>query len=181
MKHNITIGNIGTIPANPDTEDEAAKLFAEYYHQSISNYGRASGEDVTWSVDDEPVFEFIGYLSAQEDRSLYEVVDHGVDHAQYFSFPSAMHTKFDESYFGCGSTYREALDDALESFALSEDNKYKRQAIIACIESDPALKIDDETNEKYSVEAELRSQGLINDDGEWPDECELYYYVSIRV
>ena len=34
MKHTITISNIGTIPANPDTEDEDAKLFAEYHRQS---------------------------------------------------------------------------------------------------------------------------------------------------
>jgi len=52
MKHQILVGNIGTV-RDTDSHKEALSAFREYKAQSKEGYGRASGEPVTWLQDGE--------------------------------------------------------------------------------------------------------------------------------
>ena len=47
----------------------------------------------------------------------YELLDHGVDHSQYFQGCGTAHTDYDECATGIGNDPREALDDCLDQIA----------------------------------------------------------------
>lgn len=47
----------------------------------------------------------------------FRIVDHGIEHEQYFQGHGLAHTKYRDTATGCGSTPGEALDDALDSLA----------------------------------------------------------------
>lgn len=49
--------------------------------------------------------------------SEHEVIDHGVEHEQYFQGCGVSFTRFEECYTGCGASAHDALDDALEQAA----------------------------------------------------------------
>lgn len=51
----------------------------------------------------------------------YEIVDHGEDGASYFPGCGVAFTDFDSVATGCGSSAREALEDALEQSVMGED------------------------------------------------------------
>ncbi len=56
----------------------------------------------------------------------YEIVDHGVEHEQYFQGCGVVFTKFDDVATGLGNSPREALENALEDliqcgYEISED------------------------------------------------------------
>lgn len=73
----------------------------------------------------------------------YEIIDHGVEHEQYFQGCGVSHTKFDEVYTGIGSTLREALRDADEQMAGSlgtylQNDELEEEIETASNESDPA-------------------------------------------
>lgn len=59
--YSVTVSNIGTVYTGNGRD--AKRVFATYRKQSLENYGRAAGEDVTQWRDGEPVREFIGSLS----------------------------------------------------------------------------------------------------------------------
>ena len=179
MKHQLIVGNIGSVLVT-ESRSEALKTFAEYYHQSLASGGRASGESITWLVDGEPVVEFVGEFDVPEGETwhpLYEIVDHGIDHAQYFRGCGVSHTPFKRISTGCGENGWAALDDALENIAMS-DNSDRNSAIIACIEHE--TEDQKEAYESISVTAQLEANGELDEDGNVPEGCELYYYLSIR-
>lgn len=60
----VNVGNIGNIEY--DTKEEAEAAYDEYVEQSMSNHGRAAGEDVTLMIDGEPVKEYFGTLGEEE-------------------------------------------------------------------------------------------------------------------
>jgi hypothetical protein len=80
---------------------------------------------------------------------LYSVESHGVDHAQYFPGAGVSHTVYDDCFTGCGSSEREALEDALESFYQSgeyafaedycEDNPSADRSLFDCFPTKPEL------------------------------------------
>lgn len=47
----------------------------------------------------------------------FEVLDHGIDHAQYFQGCGVCFTRFENVSTGCGNNFQEAIDDALEQIA----------------------------------------------------------------
>jgi hypothetical protein len=179
MKYQLIVGNIGTV-LDTDNEDEILNAFAEYYHQSIALSGRACGENVTWMSDGEPVFEYVGDIDTPSElwRPLYQIVDHGIDHAQYFRGCGTSYTEFDECVTGCGSSGLEALDDAMEQMAMSGCPHGRWVVIEACI--DHEMKQHRAALEADSVEAHLRKHRELTEDDEVPEMCELYYYLSIR-
>ena len=65
MKHEVIVGNIGTV-THQGTYAEAEKCFREYRHQSVTNYGRAAGESVTWFRGGEIYKEYIGRRDKKE-------------------------------------------------------------------------------------------------------------------
>ncbi len=109
----------------------------------------------------------------------FQVVDHGIEHEQYFQGCGVAFTEYDECVTGCGDNFAEALDDALESIA--QDN----------IDVD-ALELEIHRDEDWmgewpttpsatSVFQKHNPEAYDEDSDEWDmDGCELYYYVSIR-
>jgi len=102
----------------------------------------------------------------------YDIVDRGIEGSQYFQGCGTSFTKFDACYTGCGSNPAEAIDDALEQIAMCGEHEIEG--------------FEEQMKEDYPQ--------YLTSDGDWSptpyahaecseedDECELYYYVSIRV
>jgi hypothetical protein len=53
--------------------------------------------------------------------SDYQLIDHGIDHSQYFPGCGTAFTPYDHCVTGCGDNFAEALDDALEMMAQGTD------------------------------------------------------------
>jgi hypothetical protein len=95
----------------------------------------------------------------------YQLLDHGIDHAQYFQGCGTAFTDYDEVVTGAGSDFSEAIEQALEQLAMMD---YDADDIEARIKEDEDLK-------------EWPTQPNTDEDHEENEESELYYYVSIRV
>jgi hypothetical protein len=114
----------------------------------------------------------------------FDVVDHGIEQCQYFQGESAMFTRFDSCETGCGDTFADALDDALESLAQSDveidfdDLETRIKEFLGLKPSDPLP-----ANTSASEWIEARAAKYLDadsDSAEGFDDCEFYYYVSIR-
>ena len=97
----------------------------------------------------------------------FELVDHGIEHEQYFQGCGISCTEYNAIATGCGSNPAEAIDDALESLAQQDwDVDGMEERILAeCFTGNsrrPARKLP----RKPQV-------------GRKQEDC--YYYVSIRV
>lgn len=90
--------------------------------------------------------------------SAYQIVDHGIEHEQYFQGCGVSYTEYEDCYTGIGQTLWEALDDALDIMATEEKYEYN---------SNPELiaEIDNANN-------------VVSYDVDWEDH---WYYASIRV
>jgi len=93
----------------------------------------------------------------------FEVVDHGIEHSQYFHGCGTAFTKFEHVATGCGNDFAEAMEDALESIAQQHSD------------------IDFPAFEQ-AIKAEIGCKTV-----SWPesdavpeDAEDCYYYVSIR-
>jgi len=97
--------------------------------------------------------------------SEYQLCDHGIDGAQYFSGCGISYTSFDYVSTGCGSNFAEAIDEALDGVA---QDGFDSEALEEAIMLDEGLsKWPTVPNtDKYYTE----------ENG----ENEMYYYVSIR-
>lgn len=121
--------------------------------------------------------------------TCFEIVDHGIDHAQYFQGCGVSRTKFSDVATGCGDNPSEAFADALETLALDGWDVSK---VETSAEGIVYLKA-----EKPSASDEVREH-LANDTAQGADESdedyearidellsdcdsELYYYLSVRV
>ena len=105
----------------------------------------------------------------------YEIVDHGIDNSQYFQGCGVSYTEFDECATGCGSNALEAFDDAMEQIAMRES------VDLSSIENGPEYKTaNTKKSQRFTVEALLIRDGAMKRGGDFPDDCEMYYYVSIR-
>jgi hypothetical protein len=96
----------------------------------------------------------------------YEIVDHGVDHSDYFQGCGVAYTEFDKCYTGAGRSLKEALGDALEQIGEHYD-------LLGC----PDLL--GECNE--SSDNDRVTQSYENIREKEPEDSQLYYYASIRV
>ena len=96
-----------------------------------------------------------------------EVTDYGIDHAQYFQGHGVSFTRYTHAYLGCGSNYKEALDDAIEQVAM--EGEFDCEGI----------------DEKIYTENELYGKDLesVNTDSyhEENENSEMYYYVGLRI
>lgn len=89
---------------------------------------------------------------------MIQINDFGVDNSQYFQGDSAMYTSFDNCEVGCGSNFKEAVEDALESIAQQVSS-----ADFDVIEKEVYADAD-----YLSADTSLEAEG-----------DEMYYYVSI--
>jgi len=74
----VVVGNIGTVFVG--SEREAKIKFNVYMAQSIGNYGRAGGEDVTMFRNGEIVREFVGRNSIDDEPDYDGVEPHNQQH-----------------------------------------------------------------------------------------------------
>lgn len=94
----------------------------------------------------------------------FQVLDHGVNHEQYFQGCGICLTNFTDVATGHGSNYAEAVDDALESLAQNDwDTEHMEKRILAQEFSTGKRKLP--TTPKVLLR----------------DGYEAHYYVSIRV
>ncbi len=117
-------------------------------------------------------------MTQKQKVTEFEVIDHGIDGSQYFPGCGVYFSNFHHVATGNGDTFAEALDDALESVAQDETNIDVADLEKRILEEWPI-----ESQDKRSAFAEARrSNGDLSDE-EWEevaDECDVYYYVSIR-
>ena len=52
----------------------------------------------------------------------YKIIDHGVEHTQYFQGVSTAYTKYERCVTGIGSMAQEAYEDAVDQLYQIEDN-----------------------------------------------------------
>lgn len=97
----------------------------------------------------------------------YEILDHGVEHSQYFQGCGTAFTEFDDVATGIGETPHEALADALESLA---QNDWDMEGI----END----LPDDVTYCEGCEYANEDGNCTGGDGEC---CEMHYFVSVRV
>ena len=91
----------------------------------------------------------------------YEIIDHGVNHSQYFSGCGISYTAFNDIATGIGDNPNEALQDALESLA----------------QNDWDVSTITEELSKISEIAKVED----DEDGELSEDNDCYHYVSVRV
>lgn len=101
--------------------------------------------------------------------SNYEITDYGIENADYFQGHGTSFTRYAHSALGCGDSYDEALEDALDSAA------QEGFEIDLLPEDDPALCPALKALSAWGYHCQ-------NCDKEEHDACEsnLYYYVGLR-
>ena len=121
--------------------------------------------------------------------TCFEIVDHGIDHAQYFQGCGVSHTKFSDVATGCGDNPAAALSDALETLAQDGWDVSKVEASAEGIDYLKAEKPSAYDEARAQLEAD-NPQGNNESDADYSariDEyqsdadSELHYYVSVRV
>lgn len=101
-----------------------------------------------------------------EENLVFEVLDHGVDNAQFFTGEGVALSAYAYVVTGCGTSARAAGEEALEQFYCGSppermspsDAKGLQEAVNALSDVDDAHEFCKEPDE----------------------DCELYHYVSIR-
>lgn len=94
----------------------------------------------------------------------FEILDHGIEHSQYFQGCGVSHTPYTDVATGIGDTPGEALDDALEQLAQND------------WDVEPVERSDDAKPFKVSI-AYAHNDCDLRDH----DDCELHYHVSVHV
>jgi len=95
----------------------------------------------------------------------YQILDHGVDHAQYFRGCGTTFTEFQDVATGVGDTAAEALEDALESLAQCD---WDTSTITETLDDEESV-------------CDVCEHDRDDRDPDECDGCELHYYVSVRV
>ena len=121
--------------------------------------------------------------------TCFEIVDHGIDHAQYFQGCGISRTKFSDVATGCGDNPAAALSDALETLAQDGWDVSKVEASAEGIDYLNADKPSASDEVRAQLEAD-NPQGNNESDADYSArldeyqsdaESELYYYLSVRV
>jgi len=97
----------------------------------------------------------------------YEILDHGVDHSQYFRGCGVSFTKYDDVATGHGRSLYEALENALDEL---QGRGYEIESNIDLVDECANANDNDDVKRSFSDTGE-----------EEQEDHELYYYASIRV
>lgn len=99
----------------------------------------------------------------------FEVVDHGIEHSQYFQGCGTSFTSYSQVVTGCGDNPNEALEDALDQIAYGHDidtEDLKSRIMEDCF------------GEGCNVSSFPEKPSAYDQDNS--EESEMYYYLSIR-
>ena len=125
-------------------------------------------------------------MSMKTKIEVFEIIDHGADHSQYFQGCDVSHSEYTDVATGIGDTPAEALDDALDQLASAGFD-------VSPIDDTPANKLEwlGVDYDSRSAHVDCEPEGCANETGECDhtecapegrhDECELRYFVSVRV
>jgi hypothetical protein len=102
---------------------------------------------------------------------IYEIIDHGCEHAQFWQGAGVAFTQFTEIATGSGSSAKEAGEDALEIFW--------QQVIKTDISTEDAARLEDEIA-GLSPEEDAHYHCEHGEDNPLEEVCELAHRVSIR-
>jgi hypothetical protein len=100
----------------------------------------------------------------------YEIINHGVEHSDYFQGCGVACTEFTDVATGIGNSEREALDDAIEQLAQGDWDVDDNMGLVN------DLGRADNTDEVQAVIDEYGDTVSIGYDAETP-----YVHVSVRV
>lgn len=89
----------------------------------------------------------------------YEIIDHGVDHSQYFQGCGVMFTDFDLAVTGIGDNAKEAYEDAV----------------------DQLWTMDLDASRLPKRPRGIRKSDRVHHTRDEDEDSEVYYHVSIRV
>jgi len=101
----------------------------------------------------------------------FELIDHGIEHSQYFQGCGVAFTLFDNVVTGIGDNPAEAIEDCLEQIAMSGWETEGMESRVLEQEGLEEMPTTPSVIDKYPVDG---------DGEEWEGDCELYYHVSIR-
>lgn len=110
--------------------------------------------------------------------SAFEIVDHGIEHSQHLQGCGVSFTKFTDVATGIGDSAAEALEDALDQLAMGADYDPSDLDDIATSAKGRALTASTIDAHDY-CEPDEHTEDC--DDPEWHADCELHYFVSVRV
>jgi len=104
----------------------------------------------------------------QTKTTNYEITNYGIDNADYFRGHGTSFTRYNHAVLGCGDTYAEALDDALDSAA---QMGFDIELETADLPEQPANNVESAW--------EYHCQHCEEDEH---DQClsNIYYYVGLR-
>ena len=112
----------------------------------------------------------------------FEIIDHGVEHEQYFQGCGVAFTKFDDCATGIGDSLYEALEDAAEQLA-TQGYELTNPLLAEINESSHADEASMQLSDHYKSEgheiSEDRAEEYCEPCGECRSEC--HYYASILV
>ena len=101
----------------------------------------------------------------QTKTTNYQITDYGIENADYFQGHGTAFTRYEHCALGCGDSYAEALDDALDSAAQCGFD------IELSPEDEPA---------KFEGKGPMASEQKEGDDEDMNGDLNLYYYVGLR-
>jgi hypothetical protein len=112
----------------------------------------------------------------------FEIVDHGIQHSDYFSGCGTSFTNYTDVATGIGDDFQEALEDALESLAQSgwnvnivvDDEDHEDGESVSTIRENEAEERQQAWEDEHGEDEEY-------EDDECDDEDNRYYTVSVRV
>lgn len=99
----------------------------------------------------------------------YEIVDHGVEHEQYFQGCGTYGTRYDEVFTGVGNTKAEAIEQALEDIAMADifmPEPMEKEIILGLDRTETGF---GDTDEEHHYYASIRVK-LSGSDGDGHDE-----------
>lgn len=102
----------------------------------------------------------------------YEIVDHGIEHDQYFQGCGTAFTDFDCVVTGNGDNFAEAVEDCLGQIA----EQYSEKEINVDLLEKQIL----EDNELEEFPNSPSVSVMYKEEIEYGEDIEMYYYVSIR-
>lgn len=100
----------------------------------------------------------------------FELVDHGIDHAQYFQGCGTAHTNFTEVVTGAGSNAQEAIDDVLDQVGSSEWDVTGLEERL----------LEDAGLDEWPTSPDVNDGHEEDDEQDEDEPSEMYYYVSLR-
>lgn len=163
------------------------------HNASGKTHGLSDGVDVFDDLNPgEPGFaeRWTEVLNAEENEVYeayfpdiihdYEVVDHGIEHSQYFQGCGTSFTHYDNVVTGIGDDFAEAFEDCLEQMAQQySDVDYEATEKLMLQESGEAVwPTEPSVTEHVKEFVEDENDEEAADD--YMEDCELHYHVSIR-